>query len=42
MMVINGKIFQSLDLLLADIENAVSAGKIDPVPIHTLKAVWVK
>ncbi|VDZ94303.1 sensor kinase [Salmonella enterica subsp. enterica] len=31
------KIFQSLDLLLADIENAVSAGqKIDQL-IHTLK-----
>lgn len=26
-MVINSKIFQSLDLLLADIENAVSAGQ---------------
>ncbi|ECU2857590.1 two component system sensor kinase, partial [Salmonella enterica subsp. enterica serovar Derby] len=36
-MVINSKIFQSLDLLLADIENAVSAGqKIDQL-IHTLK-----
>lgn len=36
-MVINSKIFQSLDLLLADIENAVSAGKKIDQLIHTLK-----
>ncbi|ECG2544867.1 response regulator, partial [Salmonella enterica subsp. enterica serovar Neukoelln] len=36
-MVINSKIFQSLDLLLTDIENAVSAGKKIDQLIHTLK-----
>ncbi|EAA7242504.1 two component system sensor kinase [Salmonella enterica subsp. salamae] len=35
--VINSKIFQSLDLLLADIENAVSTGKKIDQLIHTLK-----
>lgn len=33
-MVINSKIFQSLDLLLADIENAVSAGQNRSVNSH--------
>ncbi|ECI2704747.1 response regulator, partial [Salmonella enterica] len=35
--VINSKVFQSLDLLLADIENAVSTGKKIDQLLHTLK-----